>query len=350
MLFKKNRDLAASLLNALWRIVAGPITLIFIPLFLTPMQQGYWYTFASIAALSIFADLGFSTIILQFAAHEFAHLKFDENRLFCGDEKYIWRLASFFRFSVKWLIRMVGIAFPLILIGGYFFLASKHDDLNWQAAWIIYAIASGVVFFNSSILCFFEGCNSVGLLQTIRFKIGVCQTLTNICGLALGLNLYALSCSLLSASIASTAFILYYFRNSIKQLWQTSAGECYNWWPEFSSLIWRYAISWSSGYLIFQLFTPLAFQFHGAEFSGKIGISIAMWTAGFSIANVWIISITPRINMLISEHKWEELDYIFNKNLWRAMGTMVIGGCGYFGIYFLLRDTFFFFKDRKSVV
>jgi len=51
-----------TLTNSLWRIVSGPVTLIFIPLFLTPEIQGYWYTFGSLAALSIFADLGFTTI------------------------------------------------------------------------------------------------------------------------------------------------------------------------------------------------------------------------------------------------------------------------------------------------
>ena len=327
----------------MWRIIAGPLMLLAIPYFLTPMEQGYWYTFTGLAALSVFADLGFTTIVLQFTAHEFAYLHFGKERIFEGDAEHLWRLASFFRFVVRWLCRIVGIVFPIILIGGYFFLASKHDHLEWQLAWILYCIASAFAFFNSAILSFFEGCNGVALLQSVRFRISFFASLTSIGCLVAGFSLYALSFSLMVNALAGTSYILYYFRRPMCQLWHASRGRCYNWWPEFSSLIWRYAISWSSGYFIFQIFTPVAFYFHGAEFSGKIGISIAMWTAGFSIASTWITAIIPRVNILIAERHWSELDSLFQKNLRRTMVTMIGGGSMYFVLYALLSDHFIFF-------
>lgn len=339
-----NKDLLSTLVNQLWKIVAGPLILLFIPLYLTPIEQGYWYTFTAIAALAIFADLGFSTIILQFAAHEFAFLQFGASRILCGDEKHLWRLASFFRFSVRWLFRIILIVFPLILVGGFCFLSMKQDAVDWQYAWVVYACASAVVFFNTSLICFFEGCNSVSLLQSVRFRIGVLQSGTLLLGLFFGLDLYALSASLLSAAISGIILLLYYFRRTILQLWCLSSERCYDWWPEFSSLIWRYAISWGSGYFIFQLFTPLAFYFHGAEFSGKIGLSIALWTAGNNIASSWITAITPRINILISERKWAELDKLFHKNITYACLTMLVGGALYFVLYYELHDKVIFFS------
>ena len=93
-----------------------------------------------------------------------------------------------------------------------------------------------------------------------------------------------------------------------------------------------------------KLFTPLAFHFHGVEFSGKIGISIAMWTAGFSIANTWITAIMPRMNMLVSERKWPELDRLFQRNLIRTLLTMFLGGISYFVLYYLLGDSVSFFR------
>ena len=130
----------------------------------------------------------------------------------------------------------------------------------------------------------------------------------------------------------------------MKQMWQVSKEKCYDWWPEFSSLIWRYAVSWCSGYFIFQLFTPLAFHFHGAEFAGKIGISIAMWTAGFSVASSWLTAVTPRLNMLVAEQKWRELDRLFNRSLAKCMGTMLIGGISFFILEFFLIDKIDFFQ------
>jgi hypothetical protein len=341
---KINKDLSSTLFNSLWRIVSGPVTLLFIPSFLTALEQGYWYTFTGIAALSIFADLGFTTIVLQFTAHEFAYLRFSDNRELSGDKEHLWRLASFFRFVIRWLIKIVSIVFPVIVVGGYYFLASKQDDLSWQWAWIIYSLTSAGAFVNSALFSFFEGCNSVGLIQGIRFRVGVCQTIVMISSLAAGLNIYALGMALLVNVIVSGGYIAYCFHSTIKQLLCLSAERCYNWWPEFSVLIWRYAVSWCSGYFIFQIFTPLAFYFHGAEFSGKIGISIAMWTAGFSIANTWMIAIMPRLNMLISEQKWQVLDELFNKNLWRTVLTLGVGGLMYFVLYFILHDHFYFFE------
>ena len=39
-----NKDMLHTLFNQLWRGVAGPALLICIPLFLTPVEQGYWDT------------------------------------------------------------------------------------------------------------------------------------------------------------------------------------------------------------------------------------------------------------------------------------------------------------------
>ncbi len=344
MIISNRKDYLASFANATWRIISGPVMLFFIPIFLTAVEQGYWYTFTGISALSIFADLGFSTIVLQFAAHEFAYLHFCNNHELLGNKEHLWKLASFFRFVIHWLIKSVSIAFPIIIVGGYYFLESKQDDLPWQWAWIIYSLASVGAFINSALLSFFEGCNSVGLIQGIRFRVSVCQTIATLISLFAGFNIYALGIAIMINVIVSGGYIAYCFHTTIKQMWSISAERCYNWWPEFSALICRYAVSWSSGYFIFQIFTPLAFYFYGAEFSGKIGISIAMWTAGFSIANTWMIAVMPRLNILVSERKWQDLDIIFNKNLQRTVLTLFLGGFIYFVLYFTLYDRLDFFS------
>lgn len=94
-------------------------------LFLSAIEQGYWYTFISVAALSVFADLGFSNIILQFSAHEFAFLSFKDNKKIFGDNEHLDKLATFFNFSLKWMIKIVIIVFPLIIIIGYYFINAK---------------------------------------------------------------------------------------------------------------------------------------------------------------------------------------------------------------------------------
>lgn len=344
-----HKDLFSTFLNQIWRIFSGPLILLSIPFFLTPEVQGFWYTFISLAALSVLADLGFSNIILQFSAHEFAFLRFKANMTLEGDTYHLCKLSDFFRFSTRWLVKVIFLIFPLIIVGGYFFISYRASYAatvsGWIPAWIIYAFASAFVFMNSILLSFFEGLNLVGKVQQLRFQIAVATTITMLLGLILHLELFALALSNIVGSLVGLTLIFKNFKNLIWQLFNIEPHKIYNWWPEFYPLICRYAISWGSGFLVFQLFTPMTFYFHGPVAAGKIGISIAMWTAGFNIAISWITAITPKMNMLIAEKKWNYLDNIFKNGLIKSIGTMIIGGSLFFALeYCLYSDLLFFHR------
>lgn len=158
-----SHDFRHTAINQLWRLFSA--LLILIPLYITAEVQGYWYTFISLAALAVFADMGFSTILLQFSAHEFAHLKFESDKTIGGNQKHLERLASLLRFAIKWSCAIGVIAFPIILFIGFIILNQKETEISW----IVYGIASSFVFVNSMLLSFIEGCDSVGDVQKIRF-------------------------------------------------------------------------------------------------------------------------------------------------------------------------------------
>ncbi|ULQ59877.1 hypothetical protein K7I13_00540 [Brucepastera parasyntrophica] len=145
-IIQPHRDLIFTLFNYLWRLLSGPLTILFIPLFLSAEQQGYWYLFGSISALSTFADLGFSNIILQFSAHEFAFLSFDENGVLTGDSEHLKRLGSFFRFIIKWLSTICSIVFPCIFVVGIIFFVRDGVLHDYILPWIIYSIGSLINF------------------------------------------------------------------------------------------------------------------------------------------------------------------------------------------------------------
>ena len=46
---------------------------------LSSNEQGYYYTFGSIIAIQVFFELGLNTIIIQFVAHEVAHLNLNKD-------------------------------------------------------------------------------------------------------------------------------------------------------------------------------------------------------------------------------------------------------------------------------
>lgn len=318
------KDLIFTSLAQLWRLISGPITLIFIPIFLNQEQQGYWYTFSSLAAMSILADLGFSTIILQFAAHEFAFLKFDGTTI-TGENEHLDKLATFFRFSLRWVLSISLAAFPIIFGVGYYVLANKPTHIIWSIPWLVYMLGSAITFINGTLLYFFEGCDLVGKVQRIRLYIAIMTSITVWTGLVLKVDLYALALSLLISGLFSSFLIIKNFGPVISFLLGVARNSNYSWKQEFFSLLWRYAISWASGYFIFQIYTPVMFHFHGAAEAGKIGLSMALWSAIFSISNTWIYAIQPKLNIAISQKNWQELDGLFFKNMLFSLATFLIG-------------------------
>lgn len=340
-----DKDLVNTAINQLYRLVSGPLMLLFIPLYLTQEEQGYWYTFSSVAALAIFADLGFSNIILQFAAHEFAFLNFKEDGTIYGDEVHLHKLADFFRFSVKWLCKVTLVVFPIIVIAGYIFINQKNNEnINWIVPWFVYSISSALVFVNSSLLSFFEGCNSVAKVQAIRFKITVLTSITVLTGLFLKTKLFALALSLMIAALLGIFLIYKNYKNLIIQLWKISSITFYSWKNEFLSLIWRYALSWGSGYFIFQLFVPLSFKYYGSIDAGKIGLGISVWMAILSISSIWLTSKIPHINILIAEKKWDNLQKLLKNILISISLTYLAIGMAFFCCYFLFYKEVFLFK------
>lgn len=341
----KSQDLFFTALNQLWKLFSGPITLILIPLFLSSEVQGYWFTIIGLSFLMIFADLGFSNITLQFAAHEFAYLRFDENKNITGDIAHLQKLATFFLFSIRWAITMVIAITPIIAFVSFFILSKNKSDINWFLPWFIYLIASVVVFLNNVLLYFFEGCDSVGLVQKIRFIVSVLISVLMWGGLILKFNLYALSLSLLLGAFLGSFFIYRTFKNIIFKFFDIIQGYSYPWGKHFFPLLWRYAVSFASGYFIFQLYTPLMFYYHGPIEAGKIGITVALWMAVYNISSVWIYSITPKINMHVSRKEWEFLDKLFFKRLFLTLGTFMLGFFVLFLSYFYFKGHFVFFDN-----
>lgn len=308
-----SREILFSGLNQAWRVVYGPVVLLFLPVFLSAEDQGFWFTFMSISALAIFADLGFNNIIMQFSAHEAAFVEFRDGT-FTGDPVNIERQSTLFRFVSQWIIRVSLFSFPVIFLVGVFIFIQKDSFGHWLVPWILYLIGSVLNFISNSILSFFEGFRCLALVQKIRFISSVLYSTVLLSALYFHLGLFAIALSAVINSLVIFLMILRYFGPQIRALLAVSKGIAHSWKKDVLNLLWRYAISWGSGYLIFQIYTPFMFQFHGPVLAGKVGITIALVTTIYNIANVWVYTAGPKINMSVAKKDWHLLDRLFMKN------------------------------------
>lgn len=342
-----SQDVIHSAVNQMWRIISGPLTLLLIPLFLTPELQGFWYTFGSISALSIFADLGFTMIVSQFAAHEFAFLRFDDNFRVIGPEKYIENLSSLFRFILKWMLIVIIVVFPIVFFIGYILFVQKGDVDIWLVPWLFYTIGAGLAFFNGVIASFIQGCGQVANIQKIGFRVAVSTTLVIITGLILNIGLYALAISIIIANVIYFFFLFSKYHSAFVELLKTKKTKN-TYGRDLLSLLWKYAISWSSGYFIVQIYTPFMFHFHGAVEAGKVGITMNLIISIFSISNTWFTANTPKMNMYVSKKKWSSLDIEYRKNLLLSIATFVVGIIVLFSIILILQAQWDSFSTLSS--
>ena len=80
----------------------GVASAFFITLFLTGVEQGFYYTFGSLLAMQVFFELGLTGIMTQYVAHEASHLQLDKDSCYQGERRYVSRLASLVHFCAKW--------------------------------------------------------------------------------------------------------------------------------------------------------------------------------------------------------------------------------------------------------
>lgn len=311
-----------------------------VPFFLEGAEQGYWFSFMSLSALMIIADSGFSTIILQFAAHEFAFLRFNGSGAIEGEPKYLARLGSFFLFSLKWSLAVVALAMPLIAGIGWYVMSRRPDEAVWQAPWLLYVVGSVFTFLNNSLLYFFEGCDSVPKTQKIRAQVSLAMIVALCAGLAAGLKLYALAISALVSALVGALLVLKVFKPAAVSLLGAGKGYVHAWRREFVPLLGRYSLSWVSGYFIFQMYTPIMFHYYGPVEAGKIGISITLWTGVLTLSNIWLSVVTPKINMHVSRKEWRYLDALFFRNLALSAATFLAGAACVFALMSFARGRF----------
>ena len=120
------------------------------------------------------------------------------------------------------------------------------------------------------------------------------------------------------------------------QLTYHSGGIAINWWDEVWPMQWRIALSWASGFFIFQLFNPVLFVYFGAVVAGRMGMTLALTGAVTTLAIAWINTTAPTFGQLIARRDFISLDRLFSKTVLRATLAAIGGGVVLYGTVLLL--------------
>lgn len=333
-----DRAVGFTVLARFWASSAGLVTVALIARFLSPAEQGYYYTFGSLVAVQIIFELGFSFVILQMASHERARLTISHDYEIAGDPIAHARLASVIQKSVRWYsIAALLMAATVIPVGFYFFSTHQHagQTVFWRFPWCLDALMAVLNFQLDPLLSFLEGCGYVPEIAHLRLRQSITGSLLAWLALASHRGLFAPAMILGGMATVSLIWLLGKRRLLLGLLRYPTGANRIHWRAEVWPFQWRIAVSWFCGYFIFWLFNPVLFAFRGAVEAGRMGMSLSLANAVQNIAVSWVSTKSAPFGTLIARKEYGRLDETFFQALWQCTAVSIAGaltawlGCVY---------------------
>ena len=330
-----------TLMSKIIQSAGGVFILVFITKFLNEVEQGYYFTFGSILAIQIFFELGLSTIISQYVAHENVNLLWQSNSHFTGSKQSVSRLSSILRFTVKWFSIIGILLFIGLLITGFAFFSyfNKNETIvDWESPWIIISITTSLSLMVAPLLAFFEGLGKVKEVAKIKMLQQIIQLFFVLALFTFGFKLFSAPLAAIFSFTVIPIWIL--LSDKLKLLifvWNKLSEWRVNYWFEIFPFQWKIAVSWISGYFIFQFFNPVLFATEGAIIAGQMGITLAILNSIFALSFSWISTKNPVFSGLIAQKKYKTLDVLFDRTLLQSSLFNAFGLIGFFIIIFVFR-------------
>ena len=323
-----DRAVGYTALGRIWSSLSGLVSVVLIAHLLSPAEQGYYYTFASLIALQMVFELGFTQVVMQLASHERAHLTIEANGRISGDETAHARLASILQLVLRWY-SLAAFLFVLVLIpaGLHFFSAHQHlgPAIAWKAPWSCAATVAGFGFFLDPLFAFAEGCGYVAEVAQMRFRRSMAGNLLGWAALATHHGLYAPALMLAGQVTVGSAWL------HGRRAWLLGVARfkpgCaqVSWKAEIWPFQWRIAVSWISGYFVYQSFNPFLFAYKGPAAAGRMGMSLSIANSLMFFAMGWVSTKAAPFGMLIAKQRFAELDGIFFRTVLQSTGVAMVG-------------------------
>lgn len=329
----------AGLINFFSKIMQIPGRLgsiLLVSFFLTPDQQGFFFTIFSLIALQQFFDLSLNIVIINTASHFWPKLDISNTGVLVGDQQQLARLQSLCRFLIAWY-GIGGIVFIIIVgLGGYFFLSQRSEiDVLWQYPWIFIVILVAINLPLAGLVCVLEGCNQVESIYIARFFQAILGLSLTIIIFVLGLKMWA-TCALPLSLVISNMYLLFKYRNFFSFVWEKSIPTDFSWKTDILPLHWRVGVQAIFGYFSNHFITPVLFLYQGPIVAGKFGLTWQILIGIQLIAFAFFQAKIPTFGGLAAQQRYKELDPMVIRTSITCTGLAVLGGLGtYFIVYIL---------------
>jgi hypothetical protein len=326
---------SSAVLARTWSLLSGPVTLIMIVRFLSPEEQGYLGIFESIVAIRIFMELGLSTVLMQFIAHERGSLKLDRKTGLSGEKNHLLKVASLLKTASKWYLLMSLILFFAIWITGRYYFSrtnGDHSNIHWEIPLLLISINTALSLLMQPFFGVLEGMGKIAEFFIVGLASAVLMSLSLWISLAMNLDLLAMPIAAFMGLIPAVVCI-FRWRHLFKKLLTTVVldGEGISWMKEVLPLQMKTAFTAVLGYFIFNLTLPIVFAVLGSVAAGQLGQSLRLMAMVLGLSNAWILTRAALYGRMISQDSKSELTDIFRHSIIAAVVVAILG-CGLLAI------------------
>lgn len=248
--------------------------------------QGIFYYLQSLAALSFFFDLGVGFVL----AHLAGNARHKRGRADGSHQAENWdEISAVAHFGLKWLL-CAAILYTIVVssIGlsglGKVVGLSGSDVFLW--ALLVAANAGNIILSNA--LSFFEGLGYASKTSLPRFA----QAFLN-AALFFGLvtqepDPYSIGISMAVSVLCAATISLLILREPIRSITSAKHASSIPWKTDVLPFQWRIAVSWLTGYFMFQAPTLAIASAGKLDDAGRFGLSMQIFLAIISVAQVYL--------------------------------------------------------------
>lgn len=337
------------LLQRGWGVGAGLVTALVVAGTLSAAEQGYYYTFASLLALQVFFELGLNFVVTQMAGHEAARLTITRDGVIDGDPDSASRLQSLTVLLRRWYLWASPVFAICLIAGGYIFF-QREQTLpagEWAGAWFLLVAFTAVNLYLSPHLAVMEGIGRVGQVARLRLYQAAAGSLLMWAGFAFGFALWAVPFVSGTAALMTWAWLMRHGRLRVADT-TAKSGATLGWRRDIFPLQWKIALSWLSGWFIFNAFTPMLFTHQGAVEAGRLGLALSMFNAVSALGMSWVNAAAPQFMRHIALEQRAALNQLFKRVLLSSTGFVLLASLAAVGSVAVLQYMGFAIVERVA--
>ena len=240
------------------------------------------------------------------------------------------------RSALRWYAGIALITLLLLPAGGWFFLSSVPglgdgqvlESHAWQGPWLVLSIWVAISVLWVPCWPLLEGSDKVASLYKFRLRQGIAARLCSWLSLVLGHGLWAPFVERLTQGLQAIAWLGRTQGNLLRSAFRAPQRAAIRWRTHVWPLQWRLALSTAGGFTVFELLIPALLWARGPVEAGRLGMTLALVNAIYTICYGLLQARQPRLSMYAARRDFTSLELLFRSRMQWALGLYLAGGLG----------------------